>query len=204
MLEKYSLLFWGCECFFLRVTKVWTYYKVPVAQYRRSASALKPLQNGTPVQDHAAMPPPIAASIPTRKDEVAPSDPLISEAKVTPKVDLVPQQSMLENANLLDQELQEAKDSACCPAKPKAPKKETKARSKKQPAVKVQKVCGKKQQPGKKSSTKESRDKEHYQNLLAAGVPLMKALRQKSSGCAGCRNRKWCTRSCWISRGFKI
>lgn len=185
------------------MTKVWTYYKVPVAQYRRSASALKPLQNGTPVQDHAAMPPPIAASIPTRKDEVAPSDPLISEAKVTPKVDLVPQQSMLENANLLDQELQEAKDSACCPAKPKAPKKETKARSKKQPAVKVQKVCGKKQQPGKKSSTKESRDKEHYKNLLAAGVPL-KALRQKSSGCARCRNRKWCTRSCWISRGFKI
>ena len=62
------------------------------------------------------MPPPIAAP-PTRKDEVAPADPLSSEAKVTPKVDLVPQQSMLENANLLDQELQEAKDSACCPAK---------------------------------------------------------------------------------------
>lgn len=115
--KNISSFFLGCECFFLRVTKVWMYYKVPVAQYCRSASALKPLQNGTPVQDHAAMPPPIAASIPARKDEVAPAAPLISEAKVTPKVDLVPQQSMLENANLLDQELQEAKDSACCPAK---------------------------------------------------------------------------------------
>ena len=179
------------------------YYNVHVVQYCRSSSALKPLQNGTPVQDDAAMPPPIAVSFPTRKDEVAPADPVSSEAKVAPKVDLVPQQSMLENANLLDQELQEAKDSACCPAKPKAPKKEAKKKSKKLPAAKVQKVCGKKQKPGKKSSTKASRDKEHYQNLLDAGVPL-KALRQKTSGCARCRNRKWCTRSCWILRGFKI
>lgn len=169
---------------------------IHVAQYCRSTSALMPLQNWTPVQDHAALPPPIAVSCPTRKDEVAQAYPLSSQANV----DLVPQQSMLETANLLDKELQEDKVSACSPAKPKAKKNEAKAKSK-EPFAKVKKVCGKKQEHGKKNSTKASRDKDHDQTLLAAGVPL-KVLRQKSS--ARCRNRKWCTRSCWILRGFNI
>ena len=163
--------------------------------------------HGTPVHDVKSLPPPIdfngSTTIPTPNTLPAslPSD---------QKTALEKRQSMVQTASLLDDELLEAKAATVSksPTTPvEEPKKLAKAKSKcsngkpkGKPVVKKE-ACGKKQKPAKKGSSKASRDKQHYDKLLAAGIPA-KLLRQRSSGCARCRNRKWCTRSCWILRGF--
>ena len=161
------------------------------------------------MHDVKSLPPPIDFNGPTTiptPNAVPDSSP--SERKAVVET----QQSMIQTASLLDDELLQAK-AATCTKNPiplveepeklgKAKSKCSKVKSKGKPVVKKE-ACGKKQKPTNKGSSKASRDKQHYDKLLAAGIPA-KLLRQRSSGCARCRNRKWCARSCWILRGFTV
>ena len=131
------------------------------------------------------------------------------EAKECEKRDAAPQQEMSEQ------------EPAVAPKntnQSKKPKTEAKKQSKPQTCGKAKKVN--KTSPGTKSSapktnsssaktkTKDTRSRadrlrEDFQVRRAAGIPL-KLLRNQEAGCARCRNRPWCTRSCWALKGFTI
>lgn len=59
----------------------------------------------------------------------------------------------------------------------------------------------------KQSSTvvksKEKQKEEDFKVRRKAGVPLS-LLKKHEFGCGRCRNRPYCTRSCWSLRGFSI
>ena len=159
-----------------------------------------------PVRDVKSLPPPIDFNGPTTTS----TPNALPDALPTEQKAVETQQSMIQTASLLDDELLRAKEATVSKSPTtvvEEPKKTGKAKSKcskgkseGKPVVKKE-VCGKKQKPAKKGSSKASRDKQHYDKLLAAGIPA-KLLRQRSNGCARCRSRKWCTRSCWMLRGF--
>ena len=52
-----------------------------------------------------------------------------------------------------------------------------------------------------KAAAKSAKDLEHYKNLVKMGVPK-KMLQKFKDGCAKCRSRSFCTRSCWFYRGI--
>ena len=79
--------------------------------------------------------------------------------------------------------------------------------------TKVKEIANGKQKPnakktiksttGKKSTTRADRLKADYAVRRAAGIPL-KLLQKHKQGCGRCRQRPWCTRSCWALKGFTI
>ena len=175
---------------------------------------------------HSALPlPPCAPVTATAEPLPAPPAPVVPPADTPCPAPVVtssnvnvqdPQPDVIDQAKLLDQEMslaqgkqKNAEKPASEPAKEKivAPKSRP---SKKKPAAKrkaatkqaskkkaktVKKTDGK----AKDGKAKAERDKKHYKNLLTLGVPK-KMLDKFKGGCAKCRRRQWCTRSCWFYR----
>ena len=124
------------------------------------------------------------------------------EAKECEKRDAAPQQEMSEQ------------ETAVAP-KNKTQSKKPKTAAKKQSKPQVNKTshgtkssAAKTKSSSAKTKTKDRRSradrlKEDFQVRRAAGIPL-KLLRNQEAGCARCRNRPWCTRSCWALKGFTI
>ena len=89
----------------------------------------------------------------------------------------------------------------------KKPTPKAKKESKPQKSTKVtkgnEKSTGKKSQVAKTKVTRSRADqlKADFELRRAGGIPL-KLLRAHQGGCGRCRNRPWCTRSCWALKGF--
>lgn len=88
-------------------------------------------------------------------------------------------------------------------SKPPPTKKQASSVKKAKAKSKSKKSQSQGKKPAKDIPKKKLSDDEHYKWLLKSGIPL-KALMLRKYGCGTCRQRAWCTRSCWTKRGFSL
>ena len=123
-------------------------------------------------------------------------------------------QSVVSAAAMLQQQWQEAKETnqenseEVDKVEQKACGKKTSKESKvknKEKATKTDTSKVKSKQSSKVVKTKEKKKciQDDFQLRRKAGVPLA-LLKKHEFGCGRCRNRPYCTRSCWSLRGFSI
>lgn len=176
---------------------------------------MQPLTSPSAIQDDVAAAPALPLPRPAE-----PPAPVAAESEALTVASTLPGQTALSAASMLQEQWKTATQSD--PQQPEAatagtdtPDLEGPAKSQKKgetkPATpKVPNISAKKSKQKSVKSLNKKVSKSRAQSLaidrkhrLDAGIPK-KLLQRFSAGCGRCRNRPWCTKSCWANRGFNI